>query len=562
MKYTVLSPWAEVDQSQLYPLSPRPDTLNGKTIGMFGDFMALGTYMLQVVEAELLAEYPEAKFSYFRYHKETTDIAKDDSVAQEFQDWLAGVDCVLAFYGAVPSSALFLGYNAAHMERHGKPTVMAVVPRTLSAAQRGVKARCVPGLRIVPYQPEVLEIFGKSSLEKTRANMGDTLSALVSDLIKGLTAPLTPEEAQPTPAPQDYATATYTGTPEELSDLFYHNGWTNGTPIGLPTREAVDEMLRGTDLPRDYVVAKLPPMMGCATVEKIAVNAVMAGCLPTYLPVLIAAVEGAMDPRIYLEGWSCSQSTWGPMLTLSGKVAEDIGLNTSDHALSPIRRANTTIARAFGYILMNIAGLRPGVEDLSEMGHEFRYGYCIGECSAASPWQPLHTDFGLESEDSAVVLFWPQEHRTITSSSVQGVLSALCKIDPYGWDPGAMVVFTPKCARLLADAGWTKDRILRYMVEYARKPASQVDLAWLTMNNHLPPTADLPVNPEHSTRIFWSDDHMFVLVAGGMAGNMATIYAGGGDHGGPSCARICLPANWDALVAEYQPKAKPAYLAY
>ena len=561
MEYTVLSPWAEVDQSVLYSLSPRLETLNGRTIGMFGDFMALGTFMLQAVEEELLAQYPEARFSYFRYNEETTDIAKDAEVKNAFRDWLDGVDAVLSFYGAVPSSALFLGYNAAFMEQLGKPTVMAVVPRTLSAAQRGVKARCVPGLRIIPYQPEVLEIFGKSSLEKTRANMGATLPELVRQVIAGLTAPLTPEEQAPTPGPQTYATSTYTGTPDALSDLFYRNGWTNGTPIRLPTREAVEEMLQGTDLPRDHVVAKLPPMMGCATVEKIAVNAVMAGCLPTYLPVLIAAVEGAMDPRIYLEGWSCSQSTWGPVLTLSGRITKDIGLNTADHALSPIHRANTTIARAFGYILMNIAGLRPGVEDLSEMGHEFRFGYCLGEHYEASPWKPLHTDFGLDEEDSAVVMFWPQEHRTITASSVQGVLTGLCKIDPYGWDPGAAVVFTPKCANMLAEAGWTKDRILRYMVEYARKPASEVDLAWLTMNNHLPATADLPVNPGHSTRIFWSDDHMFAFVAGGMAGNMVTVFAGGGDHGGPSCAKIRLPKNWDALVSRYA-DLKPNYIAY
>ena len=102
-------------------------------------------------------------------------------------------------------------------------------------------------------------------------------------------------------------------------------------------------MMRGTDLPADHVVARIPPMMGLATVEKIAVNAVMAGCLPTYLPVLIAAVQGAMDPKIYLEGWCCSQSTWGPVLTLSGKVAKDIGFNTADHALTPAFRANTTI---------------------------------------------------------------------------------------------------------------------------------------------------------------------------------------------------------------------------
>ena len=561
MKYTVLSPWAEVDQSALYGLSPRLPDLNGKTIGMFGDFMKIATYMLQVVEKHVKKQYPEAKFSYYEYKTETTDIAKDEAALATFRPWLQSVDCVMVFYGAVPSSSLFLGYNAAFMEKCGKPAVMAVVPRTFSAGQRGVKARCVPGLRIVPFQPEVLDIFGRSDLEQTEKNMGAGTAQFVQELVEGLTAPLTEEEKNPSPADQSLATRTFEGTPDQIYDLFYSYGWTNGTPVKMPTREAVDEMMRGTDYPADYVVAKIPPMMGLATVEKIAVNAVMAGCLPTYLPVLIAAVKGAMDPKIYLEGWCCSQSTWGPVLTLSGKAAEDIGFNTADHALTPAFRANTTIARAFGYIMMNIGGVRPGVEDLSEMGHEFREGFAMGDSLQNNPWGPVHEDFGFEKDDSCVTMFWPQEHRVSTCTTVPAVLKALCKMDPYGWDPGLAVILTPKCARMMADAGWTKQRILEYIVEYARKPAREVDLQWLIQNNHPPKTVDLPLDMDASTRTFWSTEHMFLTVAGGQAGCMVTVLGGGGDHGGPSCAKIELPKNWDALCEKYR-CGKPDYVAY
>ena len=561
MKYTVLSPWAEVDQSELYGLSPRLPDLNGKTIGMFGDFMKIATYMLQVVEKHVKKQYPEAKFSYYEYKTETTDIAKDEAALATFRPWLQSVDCVMVFYGAVPSSSLFLGYNAAFMEACGKPAVMAVVPRTFSAGQRGVKARCVPGLRIVPFQPEVLDIFGRSDLEQTEKNMGAGTAQFVRELIAGLTAPLTEEEKNPSPADQSLATRTFEGTPDQISDLFYSYGWTNGTPVKMPTREAVDEMMRGTDYPADHVVAKIPPMMGLATVEKIAVNAVMAGCLPTYLPVLIAAVKGAMDPKIYLEGWCCSQSTWGPVLTLSGKVTEDIGFNTADHALTPAFRANTTIARAFGYIMMNIGGVRPGVEDLSEMGHEFREGFAMGDSLENNPWGPVHEDFGFDRDDSCVTMFWPQEHRVSTCTTVPAVLKALCKMDPYGWDPGLAVILTPKCAKMMADAGWTKQRILEYIVEYARKPAKEVDLQWLIQNNHPPKTVDLPLDMDASTRTFWSTEHMFLTVAGGQAGCMVTVLGGGGDHGGPSCAKIELPKNWDALCEKYR-CGKPDYVAY
>jgi hypothetical protein len=413
----------------------------------------------------------------------------------------------------------------------------------------------------VTYQAKQLDIHGHFTQEQIAEVMADSAEAFTRQLVDGLTAPLTEEEQNPTPGSQEYAKNTYTGTPEEISRLFYQNGWTNGAPIAMPTREAVNEMMRGTDLPANYIVAKIPPMMGCATVEKIAVNAVMAGCLPTYLPVLIAAVQAAMDPKIYLEGWCCSQSTWGPVLTLSGSVIKDIGFNTADHALTPAFLPNATIARAFGYIMMNIGGVRPGVEDLSEVGHEFRLGFCMGDNSDANPWGPLHTDFGFAPEDSAVTMFWPQEHRTLSGKSTKDFLKGLCRLEPYGWDPGAALVFTPVCAKMFADEGWTKQRILDYMVEYARRPASEVDLLWLTQNNHPPKTVDLPVDDNHYTRIFWSNEHLYALVAGGNAGPMMTVFTGGGDHGGPSCAKIVLPKAWDELVRKYA-DVKPQYINY
>jgi len=561
MNYTVLSPWAEVDQSNLTRLSPRLDDLNGKTIGMFGDFMINATYMLGAMEKELKKRYPNASFTYMRYLKETTDISTDEEFDQEFQAWAANVDCMLSFYGSVPSSALFLGYNSAYMEKLGKPTVMLVTPRTLSAGLRGIKARGVPNLRTIAYELTVDKISGHTNPAIVENAMADSIADLTDEIVSALTSPLTAGEAQPEPSDQEYARSAYTGTAEEISKLFYSYGWTNGTPIGMPTREAVDEMMRGTDLPADYIVAKIPPMMGCATVEKIAVNAVMAGCLPTYLPVLIAAVRGAMDPKIYLEGWCCSQSTWGPVLTLSGPIVKDIGLNVADNALSPYYKANAAIARAFGYLMMNIGGLRPGIEDLSEAGHEFRMGFCMGDNTDENPWGPLHTDFGFDLKDSAVTMFWPQEHRTISGVSPADFLTGLCKLNPFGWEPGAALIFTPICAKMFADAGWTKQRILDYMVEYARRPASEVDLVWLVNNNHPPETVDLPVNPNHSTRIFWSRKHMFALVAGGKAGPMMTVFTGGGDHGGPSCAKIELPGGWESLVKQYS-DTTPAYINY
>lgn len=556
-----ISPWAEIDALAIRGLSPRLETLEGKTIGMLGDFMDLAMHMLHAVEEELVKTYPNTQFSYLQYTAENGRLDQDMAFRPTLDAWLETVDAVMWFYGSVPSSSLYLGYNAAYLEKCGKPCVMLVVPRTYPAGVRGVKALGVPGLRIVQYDIPGDKVGGTATRESVRRNMAPDIERVSAALAAALTDPLTDEEAHPSAPDQSYATKTYTGTAREIQDKFYRLGFTNGQPIEIPTRAAVDEMLRGTDLPADHVVGYIPPKMGIATVEKIAVNAVMAGCLPTYLPILIAAVQGALDPKIILEGWTCSQSTWGPMITVSGPAVRGIDLNTKDNALSPYYKANATLGRAFGYIMMNIAGLRPGIEDLSEMGHEHRLGYCMGDDPDTNPWGPVHLDFGLETEDSAVTMFWPQCHQTQSGNSPAEILDWICTaIRPQGWDPGMAIILSPKAAKMMADAGWTKRRIMEYVVEYARHPASDVPLQWLIGNNHPPRVVDLPLQPQHSTRFFWTSRHMFVTVAGGQAGSMVTVLAGGGDHGGPSCTKIELPKAWNELVEQYN--IRPSYIDY
>lgn len=556
-----LSPWSEVDASIISGLSPRLDTLEGKTVGLFGDFMILGTYMLESVRKELAARYPTAKFKYIQYTTETTDLAKDPVFKPVFDEWAKDVDCILCFYGSVPSSSLFLGYSAAYMEKCGKPTVMLVVPRTYPAGLRGVKACGVPGLRTIAYDVKADKVNGHVTQEGIDKAMAPDIAELTDQLVDALTRPLTEEEANPVEPAQEYARKIYTGTAREISREFYKLGFTNGAPIEIPTQEAVDEMLKGCDLDPDTVIGYLPPKMGAATVKAIAINCVMAGCLPTYLPIVIAAVKGCLAKEIILEGWTCSQSTWGPVINVSGPAVKAVGLNAADNYLSPYYKANVAIARAFGYIMMNIAGLRPGIEDLSEMGHENRLGLCLADNSEENPWSPVHVDFGYAEEDSCVTMFWPQEHRCIQGKSIGWALDQLCKIDVIGWEPGLEILMTPMCAKMFADAGWTKQRILEYVVEYARKPAKNVDIQWLIGNNHIPTNVSLPESPQHSTRIFWDTKHMFAMVGGGKAGPMMTVLAGGGDHGGPSCTKIELPANWDELVAEYA-DVKPDYISY
>ena len=360
---------------------------------------------------------------------------------------------------------------------------------------------------------------------------------------------------------EDFSHKSFTGTLDELNDLFYAHGWTNGTPITPPTEEAVAEMCRGTDLPRDHVVATLPPMNGKATVEKIAVNGVMAGCTPTMMPILIAIAQGMGDHEIVkLEGWTCSNAGWLPTIVISGPIRKAIGINAGRNFLSAYTRAQSCIARAMAYMIMNISGVRMQQEDMSGPGSDCRFGLCVAEDEEALPqsWPTLPADLGLADGDNAVTLFWPSEHHQLPTFTVSSTMERLCALWHGGFDVGAMITLPPETARQFADAGWSKQDILTYVKEYNRRPSSEIPRAAIG-NNHPRKGLVFPApGLVHSAPLFWNTEHMFVMVAGR---DWGMCYLGGGDHGGPVCKKVELPKEWDVLCERY-PGTMPEYLEY
>ena len=552
MEYTVLSPWAEQNASNRVGLSPRVSDLNGKTIGMNGHFMNYSMFILEEIEKAIAKRYPGAKFSYIQYKHGDQRIERDDEFESVYREWVSKVDCIVQAYAATPSCGMTNGYNAAYAEQMGKPTVMVACDKALSTGRRGSISGGVPALRIVHYDLNYKIRKPFYTKPEIAGFMEEDVDDLAEKVIAALTDPLTEEEKNPPMPSVTEANRTFTGTAEEISNLFYKKGWTVGLPINMPTAESVEEMLTGTDLPRDHVVGLVPPMMGRATVEKIAINAVMAGCLPTYMPVLIAAVEAALDKSIYLEGWCTSASTWGPAIVVSGNVVKDIDINAGRGALSPYYKANNAIAKAFGYIITNIGGIRPKLEDVSEMGHEFRLGFCVGEDEEHNPWPPLHVDYGFKAEDSAVTLFWPQEHHACIAETAEQVMNRICGVrsSDVGWEPGALILLTPHEVDNLVKAGIDRKTVKKYMVEYARRPSTDWNFGWLRENNHLPDVC-IPLNKDYTARAYWSEKTLVPIVCGEEMGRMLHFFTGGGEHGGPLCTKVNLPKNWKALVEKY-----------
>lgn len=567
MRYTVLSPWAASQAQNPQGLSPRLDTLAGKTIGLYAHFKGHAIKILDEVAKELSGRFPEMKFTHFQYIKEITELIDDPAEAPAAAQWAKGVDAVISAYGDAGSCSMFLAKNAAFFEKQGKPTVDLLCQSFHNSSRRGLASQGVPGLRLV--EMAFGDLSGERVIDEALMDrvVRPEVRRVIHQIIEALTAPLSEEEAHPVKA-RDYSGDTFSGSLGEVNDRFYQMGWTTGLPIVPPTREAVDEMLRGTDLPPDHLLGKIPPMNGLATVEKVAINAVMAGCLPTYLPVVIAAVRGMLAPNIQLCGWTCSNANWMPFAFVNGKAARDIQMHSGRAILSPYYKPNTTVARALAYITMNIGGVRQGTEDMSAMGSVGRGGVCIAENEAQSPWEPLQTRYGFSEADSTVTMFWPADVQTLGGGlggafTVEGFLKAMCSVKAFGWWTGGVFILSPEIAKMFADAGWSKQRILDYVVEYNRIPADEWNLRWLVESNHEPRKdggipVETPLDGTYCARRFWNDEHMFIVVAGAQWGVAIT---GGGDHGGPSCTKIELPQNWDVLVGQYR-DVKPAYLDY
>jgi hypothetical protein len=387
------------------------------------------------------------------------------------------------------------------------------------------------------------------------------VNAVIDDIIGALTRPLTDEEKSPTPMKEEKSTGViFKGDLEEINRFYYQRGWTDGLPIIPPTEEAVAEMMTGTDLSPDHVVAKIVPRMGKATVRKIAVNAVMAGALPTYMPILIAATEALADYKARFDMYEVSTGSWAPFWMVNGPVRNDVMVNCSTGSLSPGDIANAAIGRTMGLIVKNIGGARKAIEDMGVIGNPGKYTMVIGEHEEESPWEPFHVERGYKKEDSTVAVYFPNNfYQTIPmQTNAKGIADTLVNM-LHG---GGMVAYVliPSHAKILAEEGWTKRKLKEYIAEHA-------------LTNRVigaparPPGQDITAQISEPRRLIPDLANLVIFVAGGPGAFMAVLTAVGG-VGNMSTfetdfvlKKIDLPDNWSNLVAKYK-KVVPTHLRY
>ena len=266
---------------------------------------------------------------------------------------------------------------------------------------------------------------------------------------------------------------------DAVQNLYLERGWSDGLPITPPTPERVEAMLAAANLDPQRVVAELPPHWGEATVERLAVNAVMAGCLPEYLPVIVAGVAAMSDPAFNLYAIQSTTHSCAPLLIINGPIRQQLGLNSSSGAYGPGWRANATIGRAVRLALLNIGGGYPGVGDMSTQGAPSKYGYCVAENEAENPWEALHLERGFSPDQSTVTALAGEPPHNINDHTGRSAEEILTIIAGAMAVTGANNAYTggetllalgPEHAATIAGDGFSKDDIREWLNRHARIP--------------------------------------------------------------------------------------------
>ncbi len=321
--------------------------------------------------------------------------------------------------------------------------------------------------------------------------------------------------------------------PENSARMFTYlakKGWTDGLPVLPPTREAVDEMIKASGFDSDYRVGIVPPLNGVASIEIIAANAVMAGCLPEYFPVVVAAVRGLLQPGFNLNGVQTTTGNVAPIIIVNGPCRNALEINYGSNVLGQGWRANSTIGRAIRLVLMNIGGATPGLYDKATLGQPAKYTFCIAENEEQNPWEPLHVERGFSRDTDAVSVTGCSGIHSIideASKSAKGIIMSMALSLAGGATSGvtsseALLIICPEHAATLSAGGYSKNDIRYELFTRARIPHEKISEENLELLAKRRPmwfqrggTRDLPIvdRPED----------IWIIVAGGSGVKSAFI---------------------------------------
>ena len=497
MKETVslkcLNPHATFKAMKPSGLNPRVDSLEGKTIGIFWDGKAGGNNFCAAVEELLNKRFPTAK----TMRVEWNDVVSAEQARKEMDTF------VLAIADSGAAGWIWV-QQAIALEKLGKPGVFVITDVAHWNAEISAKDHGMTSVRIVRV-PNIDYFPNRATVEQVRP----VAESAIDRIIDALTKPLTEEEKNPKPESEQEAPASveikaesYNSALEKFNQLYLDNHWGDGLPLVPPTEEAVTQMLTGTKRSPDEVIGLVPFREGITTVEKIAINAVMAGAKPEYLPVIIAAIEGLADQQYSLTDYSInafshmmsSEGSIDLMIMVSGPIGKEINMNCGVGLMAHCQQANNTIGRAVELCIINLGGVWPGQIDMALIGRPNSHTYyTFAENIEESPWEPFNEGLGYRPEDSYVTVSTVGGATTVYGGgvvapwNVEPVLDAIVKdiagtrrvfglykvgvANPAAHLPKIILVIHPELAIMLKRHGFKKKQSLRdYLYESTKVP--------------------------------------------------------------------------------------------
>ena len=452
---------------------------------------------------------------------------------------------------------------------------VAVTQTSFMGMQRATgKAIGLPDIAIAEY-PGVITIDSQETFER------NVREGLFPDLMARLREPAKPAQNEAAePAPRDIVCK---GSFDDVQEFFHRRMWSDGLPVVPPTLERVERFLEFTERDPNEVIGVHLPEMREATVWNTAVNGVMAGCRPEYMPILLAVVEAISDPEFGIQHAGATPG-WEPLVVLSGALARTLNFNFQAGAMRVGSQANSSIGRFLRLHMRNVAGLRnfPGQTDKGTLGMSFNVALAENEeAVTAIGWEPFRVDRGFSRDDNVVTV---QSVVAISPPIYSGGDTPQTQLEfitqifgntcgPFvftsmvfgHWHP--LLVMSPVVAKVFADSGWSKDDIRRYLRENVKIPASTVErYYWHVSAAHwkvkdavdagtIPAEYAASDDPDRLIPVFLRADWINIAVAGDPGRNQSRAYINNHEQGVPVSRRVVLPGRWKELLAASQPKA-------
>jgi hypothetical protein len=452
-------------------------------------------------------------------------------------------------------------------EKAGFPSVPIASTGFLGQAQAVAQSLGIQSISVAEYPGVIATDNEESVIQKVK-------EVLINNIIKGITRPVTQAPRPKEPAPSDII---FEGTLDEVQEFFMRRQWSDGLPIIPPTIDRIEKFLKFTNRPANQVIGNFLPENREGTVWNVAVNGVMAGCRPEYMPILLAVVEAIADPEFRIQD-AGSTPGWEPLIILNGPIIKELNFNYETGVMRVGRQANTSVGRFLRLYMRNIPGLRilPMSTDKATIGDTFNLVLPENEDEVAElGWEPFSVSRGFKRGENVVTVQsvvytsppiasggdqW-KEHLDTWVEVMGSTASHWTHMAINWWKYYPVIVTSPSIARVLARGGLSKKDVGQYLYDHAKVSAGSIErlalqggFTWFNLKRmvdekQIPEIYHESDDPERMVPVFIKPEWIGVVVSGDPGRNRSRGYIQNHEQGAPISRKVELPDNWPQLIS-------------